>query len=316
MESLGFLRPMTSKHLRFVNLIKENPIIYTLDDQTKNKEERLKEKEAWDNIHRIIGGISPHRKWNVLRNQYLKIKTLIVTKNVSREVFDEYPETKKYLNGSLSFLDPYLGDFSDLNNLKIPTTKKFDKLLRSVLKTSQVHNFIVKKNNSNKSKHDLDLIDEKYIMQIMLTGVEQGLNSLFSNDKTENMQSDSFILQINDSLEDTLEEVIGDLEGVEKDFIVKICELEVEQSNNMKRDGEEVNNMNTIICNNNESERVTIENRDMSVTDCEIRKFFKELGCAMSHELSIEKQVKLQMKINAFVRSKICSVVIDIKTET
>lgn len=54
---MGLRTTWTPNHLKFINLIKENPVIYTLDKNNKDKQQQqiLKERNAWGNIERIMG---------------------------------------------------------------------------------------------------------------------------------------------------------------------------------------------------------------------------------------------------------------------
>lgn len=235
-----------------------------------------------------FSALALQNKWNIIKLQYSKLKILLETGKISREIIDSYAVTKKYFDGSLSFLDPFLGDLTNLDILDIPTNKTFDNLLTSISQASydQVYTFIGQDNNMKETNGDLDPNDMKYIMNIVSGAVQQRFNAMFLADESQNMEICNFILQ----------NKILEKEPAGKDILT--------DNGNAVR----IDEIHTITSNNNESRKDVLnsdEDSESGVSDDEIRRFFRDLGQAMSQELSLHKQTKLQMQINALVKSEL-----------
>ncbi|XP_026738360.1 uncharacterized protein LOC113501430 isoform X2 [Trichoplusia ni] len=302
-EEVGIQINWPPNYLKLINLIKENPVIYTLGDYPKTKADRQNEIYAWENIERIMqcSRYTLHKVWNVIKLQYLKLNILIEAGTLSRGIIKEHAIANKYFDGSLSFLDSYLDDLTNLNILKNPTNKAFDYFLARLCKGSSNQSCTKKENKVKKS--DLDPDDLKYIMNVVSVAVQSRFNAMFLAEETMNKEM-SFTLESKLEVDKSLGPQL--LSTVGKDILTDHNNADV---NNIEREKEKVFNVHTMIPNDNEcrkDDQLTIDDAtNLGVSDDKIREYFRKLGLVLSQGVSLEKQKKLQIRINTLIKGEL-----------
>lgn len=249
------------------------------------------------------------RNWTDIKSRYAKLKMLINTGRITEEMALNHPETSKYLDGTLSFLDPYLIDVTEAD-ITSNVNKKFNKIFGIVDRSCDRNDSVVLRRQEQDDSHHTDSISidntQKYLINVGNT-VKHGLGHLIPN---ENIPSTSNIKKTWNRIQLGLESelLIEDNIKMEDDTEHGILEedpinnnMNVTEDDSVEHILPDIDNHMTMVDSMEENISMTDSDVLIGVRDNEMKNFFNELGEVMSTEMPMEKQKISRMRINALI---------------
>ncbi|PZC78815.1 hypothetical protein B5X24_HaOG217141 [Helicoverpa armigera] len=305
-----------------IKVVQQYPIIYQpVPNDVTLSAHKNNLKIVWDEIYKKLKSNRLRVRWYEKYHTYIKLMMLIDTGTVSKKVLQACKDTNKFLDGSLSFLDPYI---SKETYLKIPfhVHKTINTRFGLPLKHGQSTNDNIDY-SINIVTHDqvLSLLqnrsdctesfDMNFLFPIVYKAIQRKLKELLSLEKKDNDETKTSTqqdlqleseLMIDENIKIENQDDIDTLEEntlLDTDTILEDDNLEL-----ILPDGQIVYDESTVCEDLTEHSTVSNNNEFIgNMSDVNMREFFNDLGETMSAELSYRKQKLLQLRINELLRS-------------
>uniref|UniRef100_A0A2A4K3B5 MADF domain-containing protein n=1 Tax=Heliothis virescens TaxID=7102 RepID=A0A2A4K3B5_HELVI len=313
------------KREQLIKIVQQYPIIYQpAPSDVSFIEHKNNLKIVWDEITlKLNPQVKTYRdQWARMYQTYAKLRMLIDSGTVSEKVLQACKDTNKFLDGSLSFLNPYI---SQETYLKIPfyVHRTINTRFGLPLEHGQIKNENIDCNINTATHHQVvsllryrtdrtESFDMNFLLPVLQKAIQRKLKELLmekaNNDETKKSTQTSDDIQLESELmidENIKIESQEDIDALEEnsslDTDTMLEDDDLEQSlphdqivfgdSNISEDLTE----HTAVSNNNE--------KIGTISDDYMRNFFNDLGETMSLELSIRKQKLLQLRINELLRN-------------